>query len=158
MISGNVWEFALVKFTAVDVYFLQLPEKDLLELNTDQKLLYKLCEAAVNGSCVQKLADSRIGPLNHSRWMTTASRIVRLHFSHQNPSTNLLILVTYICGVYYPTIAYTKLNNDVVNGARIIHKEIELQNQYVKDKELLKIIRKITQITALPSRYYVGNA
>ncbi|KAB0790440.1 hypothetical protein PPYR_15181, partial [Photinus pyralis] len=39
----------------------------------------------------------------HSRWFTTANRILKLYISTENPSYNLNILTEYVIRVYAPT-------------------------------------------------------
>jgi hypothetical protein len=90
-------------------------------LNRDQQILYKLCEAVVKGKCTPELATSIIGPLNHVRWITLAARILCVYMSTKKPSKNMMDLVLYICGVYYPTISFAKLHDDLVHGSRIVH-------------------------------------
>lgn len=38
----------------------------------------------------------------HSRWLTSANRILRLYVSTLNPSENLQLLVNYVVKVYAP--------------------------------------------------------
>ena len=50
------------------------------------------------------LAQRKIGPLNHSRWLTHATRIEMLLLS-TNPDepfySNLVLLATYITAIYF---------------------------------------------------------
>ena len=45
-------------------------------------------------------APNKIGPLNHSRWLTRANRTLRLYMSEKEQSVNLIRIVTYILNVY----------------------------------------------------------
>ncbi|KAJ8928633.1 hypothetical protein NQ314_018777 [Rhamnusium bicolor] len=56
-----------------------LPKIDLHQLSNDQKYLYKITEVVTSGTYPENFADLQPGPLAHSRWMTTASRILRLY-------------------------------------------------------------------------------
>ena len=61
-----------------------------------------MCEAVDKANCPVDLALRNPGLLNHSRWLTTANRILRLYFSVDSPSCNLKTLVTFIIRVYAP--------------------------------------------------------
>lgn len=64
--------------------------------STDQKYLYLMCSAISTGIVSPKLADMAPGKLSHARWLTTANNILRTYVGTENPSTNLVTLVTYI--------------------------------------------------------------
>ena len=51
------------------------------DLNTDQTYLYEMCEAVSLGHVPSRLASIKIGKSCLSRWVTTASRILRLYVS-----------------------------------------------------------------------------
>ena len=42
----------------------------------DQSLLFQACTAVISGDCASALATASLGPVNHSRWLTTAIRIL----------------------------------------------------------------------------------
>ncbi|KAJ2945333.1 hypothetical protein O0L34_g9424 [Tuta absoluta] len=52
-------------------------------LSTDQKYLYDICEAVSSGVCSVELANRQPGKMAHSRWLTTANRILRLYVGCQ---------------------------------------------------------------------------
>ncbi|KAK0066895.1 hypothetical protein Bpfe_003630 [Biomphalaria pfeifferi] len=56
----------------------------------------------MTGCCSEELARRNPGKMAHSRWLTTANRILRLYISQQNPTHSLQILATYIMQVYAP--------------------------------------------------------
>ncbi|PGH37161.1 MAG: hypothetical protein CRN43_22805 [Candidatus Nephrothrix sp. EaCA] len=80
----------------------QLSNVDPKELSTDQRYLMEICNNIRIGECEVDLAMRNPGCLNHSRWLTTANRILRLYVSDKKPSENLKTLVTYIIRVYTP--------------------------------------------------------
>src|SRR6218665_2787987 len=80
----------------------QLSNVDPKELSTDQGYLMEICNTTSIGECGVDLAMRNLGCLNHSRWLTTANRILRLYVSDRKPSENLKTLVTYIIRVYAP--------------------------------------------------------
>lgn len=77
-----------------------LPAITPSELSTDQQYLYEICTAISSGNISLSLSQRGPGKLNHSRWLTTANRILRLYVATENPSTNLKILTQYIMKVY----------------------------------------------------------
>nr|CAI5836150.1 unnamed protein product [Callosobruchus analis] len=54
------------------------------------------------GQCNKDLAAIQPGPVVHSRWLTTANRILRLYVASGKPSRDLILLATYIMKVYGP--------------------------------------------------------
>ena len=76
--------FVSIKF---DNGIVSLPEKVINELSTDQKHAYQLYLAVTSGNLTKTLAETRCGPLNHSRWLTTANRIMKLWMSCHNLTT-----------------------------------------------------------------------
>src|SRR6218665_830835 len=59
----------------------QLSNVDPKELSTDQRYLMEICNSISIGECGVDLAMRNPGCLNHSRWLTTANRILRLYVS-----------------------------------------------------------------------------
>lgn len=103
-------------------------------LNTDQKYLFDICVAISNAEFSRKLAHRAPGAISHSRWLTTANRILRLYVSEKNPSQKLRTLATYIIKVYAPMVFEIKKNWSIVNGplhlARIINLSKCLPQEY----------------------------
>lgn len=91
--------------------FVAPPILDVGELKTssDQQYLLNICVAISNGDVPRKLASATIGPLCKARWVTMASRILRLYVSEEYPSDVLKTIVNYIIRVYAPTIFRVKL-------------------------------------------------
>ncbi|KAK4883922.1 hypothetical protein RN001_000193 [Aquatica leii] len=90
----------VVKFRKIAV---SLPEIDLNELSTDQQYLYDICNGISKGIISSSLSQREPGKMAHSRWLTTANRLLRLYISTKNPSYNLTILTEYVMKVYAPT-------------------------------------------------------
>src|SRR6218665_1290215 len=59
----------------------QLSNVDQKELSTDQRYLMEICNSIRIGECGVDLAMRNPGCLNHSRWLTTANRVLRLYVS-----------------------------------------------------------------------------
>ena len=85
---------------------IELDEDIIADLSTDQKYGYRMVNAIRTKDVPVDLANLDIGPLCHSRWLTTAYRFMRLYvckhgFTGKN-LTNLKLIVEFIIGVYYP--------------------------------------------------------
>ena len=63
----------------------ELPMIDVQDLSTDQKYLHEICTAVINGQCPQDLSLRNPGDINHSRWLTTGNRILRLYIGSEKP-------------------------------------------------------------------------
>ena len=90
--------------TVVDP-LIELKEDVIGDLSTDQKYGYVMVNAIRTGVLSVDLANMDIGPVNHSRWLTTANRFMRLYVSKHGFKgknlTNLKLIVEFIVGVYY---------------------------------------------------------
>ncbi|KAK2578323.1 hypothetical protein KPH14_012624 [Odynerus spinipes] len=60
----------------------------------------------------------------HSRWLTTANRILTLYVATTNPSYNLKTLVEYVMKVYAPVWFSIKMQSSFKDGAKHIFKMI----------------------------------
>ena len=80
----------------------ELSNLDPKELSTDQLYLLEICNSISTGECSVDLAMRNSECLNHSRWLTTANRILRLYVSDKHPSEKLQALVMFIIRVYAP--------------------------------------------------------
>ena len=74
----------------------------------------------------ESLANKEPGPLIHSRWLTTANRILRLYVSSTSPSTELVVLTDYVLRVYAPVWFSIKLEPQCYMGARHLWRLIQL--------------------------------
>lgn len=103
---------------------LLLHDEWLRDLSTDAKYLYRMANAISEGSCSADLANSKPGPIAHSRWLTKASRILRLYVTTRNPSNNLKILAEYVVKVYVPMYFNIKYFSSVIYGSPLLSKFI----------------------------------
>ena len=69
----------MVDFEAVPGDLPQLDPDILNSLSTDQKMLYELTASIISGHVPSELAKRKIGLLNLARWLTLATRILRLY-------------------------------------------------------------------------------
>lgn len=111
----------------------QLSNVDPKELSTDQRYLLEMCNSISKGECSVDLAMRNPGCLNHSRWLTTANRILRLYVSDKKPSENLKTLVTFIIRVYAPMWFAIKVHSSCKDGARHIHQML-VKSRYLSPK------------------------
>ncbi|KAG0718000.1 hypothetical protein GWK47_053344 [Chionoecetes opilio] len=85
---------------------IKLPDKVIQDLSTDQRYGYKIVCAVRDGVLPAGLALSEIRPVNHSRWLTTANRLLMLwvlkHGLKGKNLKNLHFIVEFIIGVYCP--------------------------------------------------------
>jgi len=72
------------------------------ELSTDQQYVWEITNVVSNGYCPQALPKREPGALNHSRWLTTANRLLRFYVSTEDPSEGLKALAHYVVKVYAP--------------------------------------------------------
>jgi hypothetical protein len=137
---ANCHTLPLVMFDKIDVV---LPMVILKDLSTDQQYLWEMCEAISKGECSLDLSKRNPGALNHSRWITTANRVLRLYVASEEPSINLKHLVTYIVKVYGPLWFSIRMHPSCKDGARHLFRTIKLSRYLTK--ELLDIIDPVLQ-------------
>lgn len=89
-----------------------------------------ICEAIKSGRCSDNLAKKSPGKMAHSRWLTTANRILRLYISIQNPSENFQLLVEFVMKVYAPMWFRIKSKPFIQDGARHLWDSIRLSRQF----------------------------
>ena len=101
---------------------LHLTDEVVSDLSTDQHYGYMMVTAICNGDVPQRLAMLEVGPVNHSRWLTTANRLLRLYVSdHQldeNDEEKLRKICAFVIGVYYPCWFNIKVKHSWIEGPR----------------------------------------
>ena len=85
-------------------------------LSTDENYLMHITNSEITTTVVSSLENSSPVQINHSRWLTTANRILCLYASTNNSSSGLMILVEYIERVYSSTWFPIKKNPSIENG------------------------------------------
>ena len=103
-----------------------LPDVNREDLSTDQKYMYDIHQAVVKGECSPDLARRNPGKIAHSRWLTTANRLLRLYISEPSPSEILVLVIHYVMKVYVPVWFSIKKDWKCVNGPQNLFKLIEL--------------------------------
>ena len=127
---SNCQSLPVVVFDKIEV---DLPTVIVKDLSTDQQYLYEMCYAVSKGECSKALSKRNPGALNHSRWITTANRLMRLYVSCQEPSASLKHLVTYVVKVYIPTWFNIKMHPSCKDGAKHLYRLIQLSRYLSKD-------------------------
>ena len=95
-------------------------------MSTDQKLLYDRCKAVKDGRCPPALAKRKVGPVNHSRWLTTAVRILMLYMSLSSPGSDLTRMATFVLTVYSLLWFKSKLFWRATNASAILFDAMKL--------------------------------
>ena len=132
------------------------------KMSTDAVLLHDLSQYVntwIPGS--DNLAQRKIGPLNHSRWLTHATRTERLLLS-TNPDEpfyrNLVLLATYITAIYFTGHMEVKYKPSITDSPAHFYNQIRRQAQYFSGY-LLKVLQKNLQTnssSAHPDNILVG--
>ena len=85
---------------------IHLKNETLRDLSADQSYGYQITQAIKTGHLPSHLALLEIGPVSHSRWLTTANRLCRMRVSKHGLKGeklhNLRMIVEFIVVVYYP--------------------------------------------------------
>lgn len=87
-------------------------------LTNDQRHLFELASAISEGHFSLQLAATKIGDTHEARWVTKASRILRIYISENMPSTQLVWLTKFIMFIYLPSIVNIKMKPYFFDGAR----------------------------------------
>ncbi|KAG0711470.1 hypothetical protein GWK47_020547 [Chionoecetes opilio] len=113
------------------------------DLSTDKKYLHDMCNAISVGVCPVDLSLRNPGLMNHSRWLTTGNRILRLYVSTANPSDQLKELVLFIVRVYAPMWFAIKMKPSCKDGGRHVFETIN-KSRY-KKKDLHRVVDPVIQ-------------
>jgi hypothetical protein len=147
----NVEKKAIVKFAAIDSSFPDVMRKDL---SCDQAYLLDMCLSILLGSCAESLAKKSPGIMVHSRWLTTANRILRLYVSTTDPSENLIILTVFIIKVYAPMWFNIKTRPSCLSGAKHVYETIKLSRYLPENlKDLIDPVIIVMAFLLTPKVY-----
>lgn len=127
-----------IKFKKIEC---ELPQIDKKDLSKDQKYLYEISEAISTGFCDDNLLKRDPGPICHSRWLTTANRILRVYVGSPKPSAALKHLTEFILKVYCPLWFMIKQKKSVLYGPKILMEAI-LRSRYLP-KKLRDVVDKV---------------
>ena len=124
----------------------ELPDVNRSELSSDQKYLFDITKAVSTGNCSVDLANKSPGKLNHSRWVTTANRILRLYVSTSNPTETLKMIVNFILKLYSPMWFIIKKNSKVLNAAINLFETVK--RAQMMDESIQQIIKPVIKNNA----------
>jgi len=96
--------------------------------------------------CLSDLAARRPRPVVHSRWLTTANRLLRLYVATEIPSSNLVVLATYVVKVYAPVWFQIKSKSLCSDGTHHLWEIIKF-SRYL-EPEYLRIVDTVIQQNA----------
>lgn len=115
---------------------------DETTLSADQKYLFDICEAIAEGprNFREQLKSRAIGPISHSRWTTTANRVLRVYVSDRKPSAKLKTIAKYIVTVYAPVMFEIKHKPSIAYGA--VHLTQIVKSSRFLPPDALKIVNK----------------
>lgn len=117
------------RFKKIEV---DLPEMDSALLSTDQRYMLDMARAISSGHCSEDLALRDPGEVDHSRWLTTANRFMRLYVGTARPSATLKNIVQVIMKVYVPMWFTIKRQWKCTEGAKHVWRMITLARQLPK--------------------------
>lgn len=140
----NCEHLPVVTFEKIRSVLPNYDAKEIDRLSTDQKYLYEISNSVSNGEISSHLARRQPGKISHARWLTTASRILRLYVATAYPSENLKSLVCYIQNVYVPLWFEIKARPFCFDGPVHLFNLIK-RTRYLA-LELRKIVDRIIQI------------
>lgn len=102
-----------------------MPENiDTWEVRADQRYLYHAVVAVNNGRCDDDFSFDKPGPVSTARWLTTASRVLRLYMAKKNPDQKLKDCANFIVKVYAPFWFLVKSLPHAIHGSRHMFKYI----------------------------------
>lgn len=94
--------------------------------NSRLKHRSEISQSVSSGFCSEELARRNPGKMAHSRWLTTANRVLRLYISTSNPTPNLHMLASFLVRVYVPVWFAIKSKPSCKDGARHIWLTVRL--------------------------------
>ena len=130
----------------------QLSAKVIKDLSTDQSCGYRIANAIRTGVLPKDLAMLEIGPVSHSRWLTTALRFMRIWVSKHNLKgknlKNLRMIVEFCIGVYIVNWFNIKINHNWTEGPRHFLFQLQLLKGQCEE------VKKIVMPTVCRSAWY----
>ena len=154
LIAGDIENYEVDRhYHRIDIgeSLVELPDSVVKDLNTDQKYGYKMVKMIQTGTVDPDLMELAVGPISHSRWLTTANRILRLYVSKHGlrgkNRKHLRQLAQFIVVVYYPMWFSIKCSPLLIDGPRHVVKQVQLIQQFC-DKEVKDIVSRYVESSA----------
>ena len=119
-----------------------LPLEVVKDLIANQSCAYKMAEIIRSGQVPDSLSLLEIGPVSHSRWLTTALRFCRIWISKHELKGKLLknlgLITEFIISVYPPNWFNVKLQPKWVDGLKHLLFQMQLlRTQSKLDKDIV---------------------
>ncbi|GBN38421.1 hypothetical protein AVEN_69397-1 [Araneus ventricosus] len=124
----------------------EISEIEWTILSKDQQHLLDISYAVKSGSSPEDLAVREPGPLYHSKWLTTASRVLRLYLIIENSRDEHKILVSFIPKSYMHAWFHIKKSKYFTNGPEHVFEVIK-SSRFLPEN-LLKVIDPVIQRNA----------
>lgn len=113
----------ILDFTPVSGRVTNVEDHVMHELSTDQLYLLRVCLLIQRGftasdNYISFLQSAQPGQICHARWLTKASRLLRLYACEEHPSENLQRIVKFILNFYAPSWFHIKSHPTCQEGAK----------------------------------------
>ena len=92
-----------------------------------------MCQAINEKKCATDLSIRNPGLMSHSRWLTTANRILWLYVANDHSTEELSHLITYVITVYAPVWFFIKSNPSYKDGARYFFQSVSKSRYLTED-------------------------
>ena len=92
------------------------------QLSCDQKYRYEIVSAVETDYVSKRLANLYPGKMTHSRWLTTANKVIRLYVSVSKPSDTLKKTANFVATIYASSWFIIKLNPQAQSGPKTCKK------------------------------------
>ena len=135
-----------VRFEPVKTEVSELAADVSDDLSADQQLIYTYCRAVHTGSVPASAVRKKPGPLNHSRWLTLAIRVLVLYTRTANPSNELCSLTQFIQQVYAPVWFRVKAKPQFWCGA--VHQFYMMTLVRSQSESIQNVVRPVIQRNA----------
>ncbi|CAH1115791.1 unnamed protein product [Psylliodes chrysocephalus] len=116
---------------------------DITALSTDAKYMYEMWQGISTGVLKGDLALKAAGKMSHSRWLTTANRVLRLYVVNNEPFQNVKMLTKFIVKVYAMCWFEIKCQWSCKDGARHLFRIIG-KSRYLPE-EITKVIDPVIE-------------
>ena len=142
----DVHQLPVVEFQPIPTYVQEPTDEVWSDLSADQQLLSSYCRAVAAGRVPAATARRKPGPVNHSRWLTLAIRLLVLYTRTDQPDESLVHLARYIQQVYAPMWFLVKSNPGFSKGAAHLFQLMQMLKQ--QPQEVQDIVKKVVQRNA----------
>ena len=133
----------VVNFDGIETPLGDLEDRVWKDLSCDQQLLYRWTKAVASGVVPEELAGQVAGPINHSRWLTLAIRLLELYCKTPNPSLGLCKISKFIVQVYAPSWFKIKCNSKFTSGPANLFYMMKLIK--TQPLEVHTVVQKVVQ-------------